>query len=322
MRRLSHTKRRAPGHKVARTGGRSSAHEAGPARPRPDALQLLARTQRRLQRAALFYGHGTDNARDDAAALVWHALRLPLAPARKRLAQPASAGQLLRLEQLVQRRVQERVPVVYLTQRCWFAGLSLHVDERVLIPRSPIAELIEQGFAPWIDARRVRAIADVGTGSGCIAIACARYLPRAHVDALDISPDALAVARINIRRHRLGKRVRALQSDHFSALGTEAYDIIVSNPPYVGRREMAGLPAEYRHEPEGALAAGVDGLDSVRVLLSQGAQRLRAGGILVVEVGNTEREVRRSFPRLPFTWLAFERGGGGVFLLTREQLEK
>jgi ribosomal protein L3 glutamine methyltransferase len=322
MRRLSHTKRRAPGRKLGRTAGRSSAHEAGPAGPRPNALQLLARTQRKLLRAALFYGHGTDNARDDAAALVWHALRLPLAPDRARLAQPASAAQLLRLERLVQRRVQERVPVVYLTQRCWFAGLLLHVDERVLIPRSPIAELIEQGFAPWIDARRVRAIADVGTGSGCIAIACARYLPHAHVDALDISPAALAVTRINIRRHRLGKRVRALQSDHFSALGTEAYDIIVSNPPYVGSREMAGLPAEYRHEPEGALAAGVDGLDSVRVLLAQGAQRLRAGGILVVEVGNTERQVRRSFPRLPFTWLAFERGGGGVFLLTREQLEK
>ncbi len=304
MRRLSHTK----GHTLGRKGG-------------PNALQLLARTQRSLQRASLHYGHGTDNARDEAAALVWHALGLPLAPMPARLAQPASARQLQRLEKLVQRRVQERVPVVYLTQRCWFAGLLLHVDERVLIPRSPIAELIEQRFAPWIDARRVRTIADVGTGSGCIAIACARYLPRVRVDALDISPAALAVTRINIRRHRLGKRVRALQSDHFSALGKVAYDIIVSNPPYVGRREMAGLPAEYRHEPEGALAAGVDGLDSVRVLLSQGAQRLRAGGILVVEVGNTEREVRRSFPRLPFTWLEFERGGGGVFLLTREQLE-
>jgi ribosomal protein L3 glutamine methyltransferase len=168
----------------------------------------------------------------------------------------------------------------------------------------------------------VRRIVDVGTGCGCIAIACAKALPRARVDALDISAAALEVADINIRRHRLKARVRALQSDHFSALGAEAYDIIVSNPPYVGRREMAGLPAEYRHEPEGALAAGVDGLDSVRVLLSQGAQHLREGGILVVEVGNTEREVRRSFPRLPFTWLAFERGGGGVFLLTREQLEK
>ena len=299
---------------------RRLSHTGKATKARADAVQLLARTQRRLQRAALHYGHGTDNARDDAAALVSHALRLPLAPTRARLAQLASARQLERLEQLVQRRVSERVPVVYLTQRCWFAGLALHVDERVLIPRSPIAELIEQRFSPWIEVRRVRNVADVGTGSGCIAIACARFLPRAQVDALDISPEALAVANINIRRHRLTGRVRAMQSDHFSALGAEAYDIIVSNPPYVGRREMAGLPAEYRHEPVGALAAGVDGLDSVRVLLAQGARRLREGGILVVEVGNSERLVRRTFPQLPFTWLEFQRGGGGVFLLTREQL--
>ena len=166
----------------------------------------------------------------------------------------------------------------------------------------------------------MRRIADIGTGSGCIAVACARYLPRSRVDALDISAAALAVADINIRRHRLRGRVRTLQSDHFSALGREAYDIIVSNPPYVGRREMANLPAEYRHEPQGALAAGSDGLDSVRVLLAESARRLRPGGILVVEVGNTERLVRRTFPRLPFTWLEFQRGGGGVFLLTREQL--
>ena len=299
---------------------RRLSHTGKPTKARADAVQLLARTQRQLQRAALHYGHGTDNARDDAAALVWHALALPLAPTRARLARAASARQLQRLGQLVQRRIGERLPVVYLTQRCWFAGLALHVDERVLIPRSPIAELIEQRFAPWIDARRVGAIADVGTGSGCIAIACARFLPRARVDALDISAAALAVANINIRRHRLTRRVRTVQSDHFSALGAEAYDIIVSNPPYVGRRELAGLPAEYRYEPVGALAAGVDGLDSVRVLLAQGAQRLREGGILVVEVGNSERLVRRAFPRLPFTWLEFQRGGGGVFLLTREQL--
>jgi ribosomal protein L3 glutamine methyltransferase len=300
MRRLSHTSKRP--------------------KLRANAAQLLVRAQRRLQRARLHYGHGTLHARDDAAALVWHALRLPLAATRAQLARPATAAQLRRLEALLQRRIRERVPVVYLTQRCWFAGLELHVDERVLIPRSPLAELIEQRFAPWIDARRVRTIADVGTGSGCIAIACARFLPRARVDALDIAPAALEVANLNIRRHRLLRRVRTLLSDHFSALDAEAYDIIVSNPPYVGRREMAGLPAEYRHEPQGALAAGVDGLDSVRVLLAQGARRLRPGGLLVVEVGNSERLVRRTFPRLPFTWLEFQRGGGGVFLLTREQL--
>ena len=282
--------------------------------------QLLRRAQRRLQRAHLHYGHGTDNARDDAAALVWHALGLPPEPSAAQLARPATAPQLHSLEQLLRRRIRERVPAVYLTQRCWFAGLEMFVDERTLIPRSPLAELIEQRFAPWIEARRVRHIVDVGTGCGCIAIACAKALPRARVDALDISPAALEVAAINIRRHRLKARVRALQSDHFSALGAEAYDIIVSNPPYVGRREMARLPPEYRHEPRGALAAGADGLDCVRVLLREGAKRLKPQGILVVEVGNTEGALRRSFAQLPFTWLDVERGGGGVFLLTREQL--
>jgi ribosomal protein L3 glutamine methyltransferase len=282
--------------------------------------RLVANVVRRLRRADLHYGHGTDNARDDAAALVWHALRLPLQPTAAQLAREPTLNERRALDALVRRRIDERVPVVYLTQRCWFAGLELYIDERVLIPRSPIAELIEQGFAPWIDARRVRRIADVGTGSGCIAIACARALPRARVDALDISAPALEVARLNIRRHRLQRRVHALQSDHFSALGGEAYDIIVSNPPYVGRREMATLPPEYRHEPRGALAAGADGLDSVRVILREAERRLRPGGILVVEVGNTERVVRREFPHLPFTWLEFTRGGGGVFLLGSEQL--
>jgi ribosomal protein L3 glutamine methyltransferase len=281
---------------------------------------LLRRATRVLQRARLHYGHGTDNARDDAAALVWHALRLPARPSAARLRRGATPAQLSRLRALLGQRTVSRVPVVYLTKRCWFAGLEMYVDERVLIPRSPLAELIERGFAPWIDPGRVRRVADLGTGSGCIAIACARALPRARVDALDISADALAVARRNIRRHRLSRRVRALESDHFSALGRDAYDIIVSNPPYVGRAELASLPPEYGHEPALALAAGRDGLGSVRVILRDAARFLRPGGILVVEVGNSEALVRRKFRRLPFTWLEFTRGGGGVFLLTREQL--
>jgi ribosomal protein L3 glutamine methyltransferase len=221
---------------------------------------------------------------------------------------------------LLQRRIKERVPAVYLTRRTWFAGLPMYVDERVLIPRSPIAELIEQRFAPWIDARRVRHICDMGTGSGCIAIACARAFPNARVDAVDISADALAVADINIRRHRLARRVKTRQSGHFAALQRVSYDMIVSNPPYVGRRELAGLPAEYRHEPMLALASGPLGLDSVTTLLRESARHLRTQGILVVEVGNTEVLLRRRFRQLPFTWLQFARGGGGVFVLTREQL--
>lgn len=282
--------------------------------------QLLDRVARRFRRARLHYGHGTLDASDDAAAIVAHVLRQapPLTPARLR--RRAGAATIAAVGQLAERRIRERVPVVYLTQQCWYAGLPLHVDERVLIPRSPIAELIGQRFAPWIDARRVRRIADIGTGSGCIALACARAFARARVDAVDIDPQALEVARLNIRRLRLGRRVRALQSDHFAALEGARYDIIVSNPPYVGRREMASLPAEYRHEPRGALAAGRDGLDSVRVLLREAAVHLEPAGILVVEVGNTEVAVRRRFPRLPFLWLQFSRGGGGVFLLTREQL--
>ncbi len=286
----------------------------------PSAATLWKQTTARLRRARLHYGHGTSNARDEAAALLWHVLKLPRQPNAARLRRRVTNAQQAALRALVARRIGERVPVVYLTKRCWFAGLEMYVDERVLIPRSPLAELIEHRFAPWIDAARVRRVADLGTGSGCIAIACARALPGARADAVDISAPALQIARLNIRRHRLARRVRAIKSNYFSALPRGAYDIIVSNPPYVGRAEMATLPAEYRHEPRTALAAGADGLDAVRVLLREAAHYLKAGGILVVEVGNSEALVRRRFPRLPFTWLQFARGGGGVFLLTREQL--
>jgi ribosomal protein L3 glutamine methyltransferase len=283
-------------------------------------LGLIARGARRLRRAGVFFGHGTDNAWDDSAALVLHALNLPHSGERALYTRRVGSEGIERVEALFTRRIAERIPAVYLTGETWFAGLPFHVDPRVLIPRSPIAELIERRFAPWIDPRRVRRILDVGTGSGCIAIACARALPRARVDAVDISPEALEVAAINVRRHRLGRRVRLVRSDHFSALAGERYDIIVANPPYVGRREMSGLPPEYRHEPPIALTAGRDGLDSVGVILREARAHLQPGGLLIVEVGNTEAAVRRAFRRLPFVWLEFERGGGGVFLLTAEQV--
>ncbi|MGH8276802.1 MAG: 50S ribosomal protein L3 N(5)-glutamine methyltransferase, partial [Steroidobacteraceae bacterium] len=225
-----------------------------------------------------------------------------------------------RVRQLLKRRIAERIPAAYLTGITWFAGLAMRVDRRVLVPRSALAELIERGFAPWAEARRVRRVLDVGTGSGCIAIACARALPHARVDAVDISAAALEVARINVRRHRLTARVRLRKSDHFGALQGATYDIIVANPPYVGARELKRLPPEYRHEPRVALAAGGAGLASVRVILRGARRHLRPRGLLIVEVGNTERAVRRSFRRLPFVWLQFARGGGGAFLLTREQL--
>ena len=282
---------------------------------------LITRGAARLARAGVFFGHGTDNAWDEAAALVLHALRLPhTGDATLYRQRVGGAGQRV-VQELLARRVRERIPAAYLTGVTWFAGVRLAVDARVLVPRSPIAELIERRFAPWIDAARVRRVLDVGTGSGCIAIACAKFLPRARVDAIDISDAALEVARENVRRHRLTRRVRLIRSDHFRALAGATYDIIVANPPYVGARELQGLPPEYRHEPRVALAAGATGLDSVRIILREAVRHLRPRGLLVVEVGNTERAVRRAWRHLPFVWLEFARGGGGVFLLTREQLQ-
>jgi len=322
IKELSHRGRRARGQKASghpQAAGHQKAVRAGKeAGKYVTVADLINRGARRLSRAGVFYGHGTDNAVDESAALVFHALSLShdADVAGKRV----SAAAQQRAEGLIARRIKERIPAVYLTNQTRFAGLAIHVDARVLIPRSALAEVIERRFMPWIDPSRVRRVLDVGTGSGCIAIACARAFPRAQVDAVDISKGALEVARINVREHRLGRRVRLVESDHFTRLSNQTYDIIVSNPPYVGAREMRSLPPEYRHEPRVALAAGISGLDSVRVILQEAGQYLRPGGLLVVEVGNTETAVRRAFRNLPFVWLDVERGGGGVFLLTAEQL--
>ena len=275
-----------------------------------------------MQRARLHFGHGTDNARDEAVALALHVMEIPYDAPVRVLTRRVGAAQRERFEGLLKRRITDRVPLPYLTNEAWFGGLPFYVDERVLIPRSAIAELIERRFAPWISTARVKNLLDMGTGSGCIALACAKAFPRARVDAVDVDAPALEVAAINRRKLRLTRRVELIESDHFTALSGRSYDIIVSNPPYVGQREMRGLPREYGHEPRRALESGRDGLDSVATILHQAHKFLRPQGLLVVEVGNTERILARAFPKLPFTWLDFERGGGGVFLLTREQLEK
>jgi ribosomal protein L3 glutamine methyltransferase len=204
----------------------------------------------------------------------------------------------------------------------WFCGLEFEVDPRVIVPRSPIAELIGAGFAPWIAASRVQRILDIGTGSGCIAIACACALPAARVDAIDVSPDALQLARRNVARHGVGDRIRLLQGDVFEPVAGERYDIIVSNPPYVSAAEMDELPQEYRHEPALALEAGSDGLAVVRRILAAATAHLCDDGILVVEVGNSDERLERAYPRVSFTWLEFEQGGGGVFVLRRDELER
>jgi ribosomal protein L3 glutamine methyltransferase len=282
----------------------------------------IERCARALARARVHFGHGTDNARDEAAELVFYAARLPHEKGSSVYGKPLTPRRRKLIEALLEKRIEERVPLAYLTHRAFFAGLELYVDERVLVPRSPIAELIVARFAPWIARRGVRRILDMGTGSGAIALACAEAFPRARVDAVDLSPGALAVARRNARRLKLTGRVRILRSNHFAAVPPSRYHIIVSNPPYVGRSEMRGLPREYRREPRIALASGDDGLDSVRAIVAAAHRYLADEGILVVEVGNTERALVRAFPRLPFIWPDIAMGGGGVFILRAADLKE
>jgi len=275
-----------------------------------------------LNQSEAFFGHGTDNALDDIYALIMHALNLPFDMPEAYLETRLTTDERSKIVDWLEKRIEQRVPTAYLSNEAWFCHLPFYVDERVLIPRSPIAELIEAEFTPWLEPDDVHAILDLCTGSGCIAIACAYAFPEASVDAVDISPDALDVTRQNIQRHGLEEQVRAIESDIFENVPPTKYDLIVSNPPYVSQDEMQTLPDEYRHEPALGLEAGQDGLDIVHHILSQAGDYLSDNGVLIVEVGNSQEALIQAYPHVPFLWLDFTRGGEGVFMLTAEQVQQ
>jgi len=288
----------------------------------PTVAQLIRFGAREFDAAGLAYGHGTGDARDDAAALAFHALGLDHADPETAYAMKPAPAQVTRVLDLFAERVRSRVPAAYLMGHMWFGGLEFEVDARVIVPRSPFAELIAAGFAPWLDPHRVRRIVDLGTGSACIAIACAVRFPEARVDAVDLSADALQVATRNVARHGVGDRLQLHRGDLFEPLGDAVYDLIVSNPPYVSDAEMEALPQEYLHEPDMALRAGSDGLDIVRRILRDADAHMAEDGVLVVEVGDSDERLQQAYPAVPFIWLEFEHGGGGVFLLTKDDLRR
>ncbi|HKI63357.1 MAG TPA: 50S ribosomal protein L3 N(5)-glutamine methyltransferase [Burkholderiales bacterium] len=274
---------------------------------------------RRLEHSALHYGHGTHNARDDAAYLILHTLDLPLDDLRPHLKRIVTPLEQRHISALIERRIREKIPVAYLTHEAWLGDYRFYVDQRVIIPRSFIAELARERFQPWI-RRKVRGALDLCTGSGCLAVLLAKTFPQAKVDAADVSPGALAVARRNVARYRLGRRIRLVRSDLFSALKGRRYDLIVCNPPYVKAASMRALPPEHRHEPVLALAGGADGLSLVRQILAQSAGHLRPGGSLVCEIGHNRRELERAYPSVPFAWPETSIGPGHVFALERAAL--
>ena len=283
--------------------------------------RLVLNAERRFQRARLVFGHGTDNARDEAVFLVFHALGLPFAVDDATLDRPVNAAAADAVEALVRRRIEEHKPAAYLTGRMWFCGHEFAVDERVLVPRSPIGELVNERFAPWLDAGRVRRVLDIATGSGCIAIATALALPGVEVHATDISADALAVARANAGRLGVGQRVQFHLADIYPPPAAP-YDLILANPPYVPRAEFEALPAEYRHEPALGLVSGDDGLDVLRRLLAALPDYLAPTGTLIMDTGATSDALSAAFPELPFLWPEMAHGGDGISVLYGQDLPR
>jgi ribosomal protein L3 glutamine methyltransferase len=284
--------------------------------------ECIEQLARQLDEAGLCYGHGTDNARDEAAWLVLHVAGAPLDGSFDDWGRIVKDAELLEANRLARSRCESRLPLAYLLGVAWFAGLEFEVDENVLVPRSPLAELILDQYRPWVEPGRVGRILDMCTGSGCIAIASALYLPGSQVDAAEISAKALEVARRNVERHQLTDRVRLIESDLFQSIPACHYDLIVANPPYVPSQALEDLPAEYRAEPGLGLESGSDGLDAVLSILLDAPDFLGEDGVLVCEVGESEQKLAAALPGIAFLWLEFEHGGSGVFVLTKSQLQE
>jgi ribosomal protein L3 glutamine methyltransferase len=275
-----------------------------------------------LENSDVFFGHGTDNAWDEAAQLVLSIADLPLDSDDDVLPHPLGDRAMARLQELLHRRITEHLPLPYLLGRAWFAGLEFRCDQRAIIPRSPIAELILSGFQPWYGGSGPFRILDLCCGGGCIGLAAAHYFPEAHVDLLDIDSAALELARENAEFLGLEGRVTIIESNLFEALADVRYDLILSNPPYVDAADLAAMPAEFYHEPARALGCGADGLDLTHRILSAAGAFLRDSGLLIVEVGNSWVALEEAYPQVPFTWVEFEHGGEGVFTLTAQELQE
>jgi ribosomal protein L3 glutamine methyltransferase len=275
----------------------------------------------RFSEANLFFGHGSASAYDEAVYLILHTLHLPLDRLEPFFDARLTGAELEQVLAVIERRTRERIPAAYLTNKAWLGDFNFFVDERVIVPRSFIAELLRERLEPWIrDPGEIRSALDLCTGSGCLAILLAFAFPNAAIDAADISPEALDVARKNVADYNLEDQVHLIQSDLFSELRERTYDLIICNPPYVSAASMAELPEEYRHEPRNALASGADGLEATRQILNEASGHLTDQGILVVEIGHNRDSLERAFPEMPFTWLETSAGDEFVFLLKRDQL--